>query len=387
MDVRFDTGATKHAVSAGLRYHQDSEERFQNDDIFNQAANGTISGFTPGAPGSQDNRVEKVKALAAFVQDRIRMGKWEFVPGVRIENLDFERENRTTGVKTQGDSLNMLGGGLGVVYDVSADWKMFGGVHRGFSPPSVGGRISGLNEETSLGAELGARYADPRGALQAEAVGFYTRFDDLIVVSNIGGTGTGTDENFGKVDSYGTELALRYDAGIANGWRLCNPYFLALTYTNAEQQNDAQSTDAESIFSFGRKGNKVPYIPEWQLSAGMGVESPAWAVNLVASYVDETFASASNTTEQVNGAGSPDARFGKTDSYWVLDLSGHYQLQKGVRALAGVQNLLDEEYIVSRQPYGPAPRPAALRLRGSGARSMRRLCGIRGQGCRFPGAV
>lgn len=355
MDVRFDAGVTKHVVSAGIRYHKDSEERFQNDDIFNQAANGTITGFTPGAPGSQDNRVERVKALAAFVQDRIRMGKWELTPGVRVESLDFERDNRATGVTTQGDSLNMLGGGLGVVYDVSADWKMFGGVHRGFSPPSVGGRINGLDEETSLGAELGVRYADPRGALRAEAVGFYTRFDDLIVVSNIGGTGTGTDENFGEVRSYGTELALRYDPGIANGWKLRNPYFLALTYTDAEQQNDARSTDPESIFSFGRKGNKVPYIPEWQLSVGAGIEAATWGANAIASFVDETFASASNTTEQVDGTGSPNARFGKTDSYWVLDLSGHYQLQKGIRALAGVQNLLDEKYIVSRQPYGPRP--------------------------------
>jgi Fe(3+) dicitrate transport protein len=186
-------------------------------------------------------------------------------------------------------------------------------------------------------------------------VGFYTRFEDLIVVSNIGGTGTGTDENFGEVRSYGTELALRYDPGVANGRRLRNPYFLALTYTNAEQQNDARSTDAESIFSFGGKGNKVPYIPEWQLSVGAGLEAPAWAVNVVASFVDETFTSASNTSEQVNGNGSPDARFGKTDDYWVLDVSGHYQLQKGVRALAGVHNLLDEEYLVSRQPHGPRP--------------------------------
>lgn len=353
VDVRFGEGETKHVVSAGVRYHKDREDRFQNDDIYNQAVNGTITGFTPGAPGSQDNRVEEVKALAAFVQDRIRMGRWEFVPGVRLESLDFERVNRATGVTTKGDSLDMWGGGFGVIYDWNPAWKVFGGVHRGFSPPSVGGRINKLDEETSLGAELGARYADARRALGAEVVGFYTRFEDLIVVSNIGGTGTGTDENFGEVRSYGAELALRYDPGIANGWKLRNPWFLALTYTNAEQQNDARSTNAESIFSFGSKGNKVPYIPEWQLSAGVGLEAPAWAVNAVASYVDETFTSASNTTLQVDGNGSPDARFGMTDDYWVLDVSGHYQLQKGVRALAGVHNLLDEEYLVSRQPHGP----------------------------------
>ena len=115
-DVRFDTGGADHEVSVGLRYHRDEEDRFQNDDLYNQTANGTITGFTPGAPGSQDNRVEAVKALAAFVQDRIRMGPWQFIPGVRFETLDYSRTNRATGVS--GDaSLNMLGGGLGVIYD------------------------------------------------------------------------------------------------------------------------------------------------------------------------------------------------------------------------------------------------------------------------------
>ena len=54
------------------------------------------------------------------------------------------------------------------------------------------GAVGGLDEETSTGYELGLRYAGADGVASAEAVGFYTAFDDLIVVSNIGGTGTGT---------------------------------------------------------------------------------------------------------------------------------------------------------------------------------------------------
>ncbi|HEY8553864.1 MAG TPA: TonB-dependent receptor [Burkholderiales bacterium] len=353
--VRFGGAEVQHELTAGIRYHHDQEERFQQDDIYTQAANGAITNFTPGAPGSQDNRIEEVKALAAFVQDRITVGKWQFLPGIRLERLDYELLNRNSGVSGES-SLSLAGGSFGVIYDWSPEWKLFGGVHRGFSPPSAGGRINnGLSEETSLGFELGARYTDRRRAFSAEVVGFYTRFDDLIVVSNIGGTGTGLDENFGEVLSYGAEVALSYDAGVANGWSVRNPYFLALTYTNAEQQNDARSTNPESIFSFGAKGNKVPYVPEWQLSAGTGIEAANWGVSAVVTYVDDTFTSASNTTEQVNGNGDPDARFGKTDSYTIVDLTGHYRLQKGARALAGVHNLFDKEYIVSRQPHGPRP--------------------------------
>ncbi len=229
-------------------------------------------------------------------------------------------------------------------------------MHFGFSPPSPGGAINNnLEEETSLGYELGVRFASRNQVLTAEAVGFLTQFDDLIVVSNIGGTGTGNDENFGEVDAYGVELSGRFDLGIANNWTFSNPYFLAFTYTNAEQQNDALSTNPESIFSFGRAGNKVPYIPDYQLTVGSSLEFARWGASLSASFVDETFTSANNVSTETNGLGNPDTRFGKTDAYTVVDFAAHYDVKKGVQLFGGVYNLFEEEYIVSRQPHGPRP--------------------------------
>ena len=172
------------------------------------------------------------------------------------------------------------------------------------------------------------------------------------MVDNVGGAGSGDSENFGKVDNYGLEFALQYDAGLANHWSLSNPWYMSLTYTNAEQKNDARSTDAESIFSFGKKGNKVPYIPELTLSLGSGVEAQTWGAFISGNYVSDTYASANNVDVQLNGNGQPDARFGKTDSYFVTDVSAYYRLSDTVKLFGGVQNLFDETYIVSRQPYG-----------------------------------
>jgi Fe(3+) dicitrate transport protein len=119
--------------------------------------------------------------------------------------------------------------------------------------------------------------------------------------------------------------------------------------------NNATSTDAESIFSYGKKGNKVPYIPEYALSFGSGLHFNKWGVDVSGNYVGETFTSANNTESQVNGAGIPDARFGKTDDYVIADISAYYKVAKGIKILGGVQNLADEQYLVSRQPYGPRP--------------------------------
>jgi len=176
-----------------------------------------------------------------------------------------------------------------------------------------------------------------------------------VVIDNVGGVGSGDTENFGEVNASGLELAVQYDAGIANGWRVRNPWHLSLTWTNAEQMNDARSTDAESIFSFGKKGNKVPYIPELTASLGTGIEARHWGFSLTGNYVSETWASANNVDEPVDGNGNPDVRFGKTDSYFVTDLSLFYRLREGVKLFGGAQNLFDERYIVSRQPYGPRP--------------------------------
>ncbi len=250
--------------------------------------------------------------------------------------------------------MNMTAGGLGIAYKFNDSWTGFGGAHRGFSPPSPKGAITkDLKPETSNAFEAGARYTNRKQALAAEATAFYTDFNNLIVIDNIGGTGNDDDGNLGKVNTYGLELSLQYDPGIANGWRFRNPWFLSMTYTNAEQQNDARSTDAESIFSFGKKGNKVPYIPELQLSLGTGMESNRWGAFISGSFVSETFTSANNVENQLNGSGNPDSRFGKTDSYFVTDISAFYRVTDTVKLFSGVQNLFDEKYVVSRQPHGP----------------------------------
>lgn len=350
---RFGGDRVQHEFSFGIRFHRDEVRRFQWDDDYTQAANGTISGVSNGIRGGAGDRLQTTDAIALHAQDTIDIGSWTITPGIRYEMLDQSYEE-PQGTQRGDNNLNMIGGGLGVAYQFNEQWTGFGGVHRGFSPPGPRAAIKdGLEEETSIAYELGLRYGSE--ALSGELVGFFTDFQDLIVVDNIGGVGTGDNENFGEVRSYGIELAAQYDAGIANDWEINNPWFVNTTYTRAIQQNDSSSTDAESIFSFGEKGNRMPYIPEWQVNLGTSVESENWGASISASYVSSTFTSANNVSNQIDGNGNPDARFGKTDSYFVADTSAFYRVTNSVKVLAGVQNLFDEEYVVSRQPHGPRP--------------------------------
>lgn len=353
-NYRFDSGTIHHELNGGFRYHTDAEARFQHDTQYTQNASGVITNVVVGAPGSQDDRTGETHAYAFFLKDRMEWGRFGFTPGLRYEHLDQIYTDRRNPRTNGRSALDMYAGGASADYKFNDDLMMFASAHRGFSPPSPQNAVvDKLAEESSNAYELGGRYK--HGAFSAELTGFYTQFENLLVVSNIGGAGTGQSENFGKVDTRGVELAMNYDAGEDFGWGFRNPYFVSFTYTDTEQLNDATSTDAESIFSYGKKGNKVPYIPELALSFGSGLHFDKWGMEVAANYVSETFTSASNTDSQVNGAGAPDARFGKTDEYVIMDVSAYYKVAKGIKILGGVQNASNEKYIVSRQPHGPRP--------------------------------
>lgn len=353
-NYRFDLGATYHTLSGGFRYHEDGEKRFQHDTVYTQSDTGAITNKVVGAPGSQSDANADTRAYAFFLKDRIEFGKWGFTPGIRYEHLVQDYRNNNNPIANGSSSLDLYAGGASLDYKFNDEVMVFGSVHRGFSPPGPVDAVTKQQlEESNNAYELGLRYA--RGAFSAEIIGFYTQFENLIVVSSIGGAGSDGGENFGEVDTRGVELALNFDAGQAFGWGFRNPYFVSFTYTDTEQLNDAASTDAESIFSFGKKGNRVPYIPEYAVSFGSGIHFDKWGVDVTGNYVGETYTSASNTSLQVDGNGNPDSRFGKTDDYVVVDVSAYYQLAKGIKLLGGVQNANDEEYNVSRQPYGPRP--------------------------------
>ena len=158
--LRFRTGQLAHSLTVGLRYHNDIEDRFQKETRYNQANNGAILSQVTGLPGSQDNREGEVEAIALWVEDRIEIGRWWFTPGLRFETLDLENRDKRPGRTFAKEELDMLGGGLGAGYQLSDAWQAFAGIHFGFSPPSPGGAVNGLEEETSIGYELGVRYRD-----------------------------------------------------------------------------------------------------------------------------------------------------------------------------------------------------------------------------------
>lgn len=365
VNISFDTGSVSHDLDFGIRYHEDQIRRFQTDELFTQDATGRITKHTVGPAGGGGNRRQKTEAIAVHLQDKIQIGNLSLTPGVRFEHLDFSttefdktgaNPNRAT--SSAESDIDVWAPGIGVNYEFSDLWSAFGGVHRGFSTPSPRGNASGnLDEETSLGYELGVRHNGD--FVQAELVGFYTDFENIIVPDTVGASGGLSTDNLGNVNTAGIEFKISYDPAAQAGLGFNTPLAFAATYTSAELDGNVTSADAESIFSGGLDGNRLPYIPEFQFFASAGVEIDRFGFYADVSYTPDTFATASNNYTQVAPDGSPDARYGEVDSRFLVDLTASYQATDNIKLLGGIKNTFGEEYITSRLPDGPrsgAPR-------------------------------
>lgn len=366
-DQAFTTGAIDHQLQLGFRVHHDSERRFQRQDTVTQNALGEVTGFVRPADGTQDNRQGDSLAFAFFVQDRMEYEDWAIIPGIRYERI-YQQNRNWLAVPTtdQSTHYNVFAPGIGLEYQVTDEIMAFGGYYRGFSIPSPSGAVGGVSPETSNAFELGIRYQDERG-FRAEAVGFYTLFDNLLAQESIGG-GFGPTQNIGKAYTRGVEALVGIDPARLAEQRFNTPITLAFTYTDARLRNDVTSNDPESPYAGGRKGSRLPYIPPVQINLTAGVEYERVRGYVSVNWVASQWASAVNTDAEIvpegPNAGTPDARFGKIDSYTTVDLSLYYRVWRDVELFAYAQNVFDESYIASRLPHGP--RPGAPRMLGVG---------------------
>ncbi|MCC5851032.1 MAG: TonB-dependent receptor [Verrucomicrobia bacterium] len=347
---RFMTGDIAHSLVGGIRLHYDYVDRFQEVDVYNGTGNGAFNLFRQGIPGEEADRKEETFATAVFLEDSMRMGNLTLKPGVRGEFLRYDVNNRGN---ESDDTLNTWAAGLGMTYDLSHTETLFGGVYRGISTPGANAYVNnGIKEEESIGYELGLRHEQAR--LAVEVAGFLTQYDNLVGTDT--GLGTGdSNVNAGEATVWGFEGQVSFNAAPQNaGFML--PVYANVTYTNAELDNALATGGSEDIYAGGAAGAKLPYVPEWKFSFGVGYDDGTIALNLDATWVDESFGTANNFSAPVNTT-----REGKTDDVFLLDLSGSYALRDGLRLLAGVQNLTDEVYVTSRIPHGPrtgAPRSA-----------------------------
>ena len=362
-NFRFETGPLSHDLAAGLRFHYDYQERDHWLDTYDADGLGNFT-FASRTREGQDNRLEEIFATAIYLEDEIKTGKLTLRPGIRYEWLELDERKTTNAVagppavpastvKMGGDE-NLLMGGIGANYELDETKSLFGGIYRGVSSPGASDYLAGVEEEESIGYELGIRHR--RDELNLELTGFFTDFDNLISTDT--GLGGGSTQNAGAAQVFGIESIAQYDAGKAAGQVHGIPLYVSATWTNAEFTGTTAGLagGGDGIYAGGRNGNEIPYVPEWKLAAGAGFETEKWGANLDAIYSGTSWGTGYNDDLRT---GNQTSRDGKIDALLLFSFSAYYQINEHLKLLAGVQNIFDERGIVSRIPEGPranAPR-------------------------------
>lgn len=351
--LQFETGSFAHDVEVGGRYHQDEIDRFQWEDDYRMGARGVMELQREGIPGEESNRVQDATALAGYVQYTLERGPLTVTPGLRVEDFELNRTEWATDTEegrarttpptgTRQNAGTVWIPGIGIDYDVNPAWSLFAGVHRGFAVP---GSNPGAQSENSVNYELGTRY-EAQG-LRAEIVGFYNDYSNLLGrdLAAIGGDPSGDTFNGGDARVFGVEFTGGYNLGLPLNASFSIPLELTYTYNNAE----FQTTFDSDFGAWGEveEGFKLPYLPENQLAANIGVDGlRGLSMRLTGRFVDEV--------RTVAGSGTP-APNEQIDSFFVMDFSAEYAISANTRLFGSLRNLTDNEYAVARRPAGVRP--------------------------------
>lgn len=343
LDHVFSGGETTHTFQAGVRYHEDEEDRLQRNDTYQQLG-GELVLNQVGLEGNAGNRIQSAEAWAFYVFDRIDWGTWTLTPGLRYESIDLSRvryyensddpssRDQDNFRDTRSNDVDVWLPGMGAIKQFGDDWQMVMGVHKGFAVP---GNAPGVDPEESINYEYGVRHVGQFGSF--EAMGFFNDYSNLVgVCTNSSGSDCDPGDAFNgdAVHVLGLELSWNSAFPLENGWSI--PLEVAYTWMDAEFET---AFDSE-FFGNVEEGDPVPYIPDNQFWLATGLDAGDWSFDASVNFVDGTCTAASC------GA------FESTESATLIDLAAHYRWNERLELYGVVENATDKLYIAGRQPYG-----------------------------------
>jgi Fe(3+) dicitrate transport protein len=342
LDLAYAMGS--HEIDLGIRVHEDEVDRFQPVEKFDQLS-GQLVFDRLILPGSSDNRIGNSDATSLWLvdswkaSDELRVTAALRYEGVDSRELRFaDLKRATTSRLTPSDAREWLPG-LSFTYDLDDYWQVLGGVHRGFSPLGAGA-ADREDPETSTNYEAGVRY---RGATWfVETVGFYSDFSNKTENCSV----ASPCSNGADLGSFKTGEAiiagLEWQASALLQWGSAMvPLDFTYTWTDAEISSDNPVTEVQ-------EGDLLKDIPEHIYSLRAGLElSSGFNSYLVVKYVDEQCARvACNRSEN-------DLQV--TDDLLIADWIGRYAFNDSAVLFLKVENLFDEQEIISRNPDGARP--------------------------------
>ncbi len=346
-------GPVSQEIEVGARLHYDRVSRNHTEDGFLMLRQTLVPDGS--AQQTTTRNRGKTTAWALYAQDQIEVNNFLFSPGLRLEIISSDFIDRLSN-ETSSNTDVVLIPGIGAHYQVLPWLGLLAGVHRGFSPvvPQADDpdRTEDPRHEASINYEAGIRANWPHS--QAELVGFFNDYSNLTshCPQSGGCTDSQIDRQFdaGGVHVYGLEALLAHKQKLPFDLSLSGQ--VSYTLTLSEFLTDFSSANPQ--FGEVEKGDELAYVPNHQLNISADITWQQFSLQGSATYVGEM--------RDVAGQGSIDESE-RIDSHFVVDLAGQYQASKRSQVYLKVDNLLDQDYVISKRPFGARPgRPFQLTI-------------------------
>ena len=324
-------------LELGIRIHYDEEDRFQWEDIYN-INNGFMALESYGEKGSQGNRISFANSFASYIMYKYKFKGLTISPGLRYESIklgrdDFGKSNPLRNIEnlsTRENKVSVLIPGLGFNYTFSNNLSVFGGIHKGYSPP---GSSDGQKAEESVNSELGIRFSTKK--LNGEIIAYRNDYSNLLG-NDLAATG-----GFGEMDPFNAGKALVNGFEVLLNTSISEYIPISFSYTLTDAKFLTSFGSTQDIWGEVNNGDQIPYIPKHQFSSSLSYRISKFDINLNASYIGK-FSTLANGTEEIS-------------SYLILDLSMKYRIKKDIFLKSKILNLFDKKYAVSKAPAGLRP--------------------------------
>ena len=347
-----------HDLTVGYRDMEDSESRVQAHEYADQAADGSLSALY-GYIGlnNSNNRLRESSATSYYLQDTMDFGRLNVTVGYRSEDYD-QRHRRWS--DRAGPNLTMVRTGeadnrdtfatndhttqsFGATYEVNENLTLVAGFHEGMTP------MFGADPEEADNTELGIRYSD--GAGDVEIFYFSSEYSNLAAECTlVSGAACNPDESAvfsgGSADVEGLEFN---GSWVFDGDGVSYPVSIAYTSTDATFNNSSES----DYFGVVAAGDDLPYIPSSTMS-------------LVAGFVSDSGLSGNMRLIDVGSSCSIAAcgTYNKIHAHTIVDLNLRKALNDAMDVYVILENVTDDEDIISRAPSEGArsQKPRTLKV-------------------------
>ncbi|MFN4880623.1 MAG: TonB-dependent receptor family protein [Bacteroidota bacterium] len=364
---QFNTNKTAHKFHLGIRYHTDQADRRATLSEYTMSG-GEMQLVSIGPNGNRENQIRDAESFAASISYDFRYKGLKLSPGLRYEKINFRFSNygsddaMRTGINLvrATNSLNLLLPGIGFNYYFNEQLNLFGGIHKGFSPPgmpAINPSMSQAISETSTNYESGLRLE--RNGMNLQSSLFMNFYENILGSDNISGGGAGTGDMFnaGNALIRGYELNMTID--VLRLWKSNNaialPAMLTYTFTDARFMENFTNAGGDWGNGIIHRYDFIPFVTPHMLTAGLSLETKSIQANITWRYTGITRTKPGQGELVFSQYHIPAGDVNALSDFSIIDVTANYQISDVLTLFILINNLTNSSAIVANLPQGYRP--------------------------------